>query len=335
MRRWYIAGLGLVIGALIFAGCGSSSSSGGATTGSASGQVKVGMALPGPKNDRGFNQAHYEGLLLAEKQFGITGHVVENLSDPQTAVDAFRNLAETNNLVIGVGAQFQQASVTVAPQFPKVTFVVINGAPPPNIPNLHSYVVRQGVPAYVIGALAAKLSKAHSVGFVGGAQIPPTTQGSDAFKAGAQATSPGVKVASTVTGDYNDATKAKEAASAQIANGADVIYGALDAGFPGAEDAATSSGKPILLFNQIISRCNDGKNIVGYNLLNSSVLVTELVGDFLHHTIPSQPKAYGLQDPRVQKVVLCPAFNRPDLQKLVRDTTAAINSGKITLPSGV
>ena len=31
-------------------------------------KLKVGMALPGPKNDNGFNQSAYEGLLLLEEE---------------------------------------------------------------------------------------------------------------------------------------------------------------------------------------------------------------------------------------------------------------------------
>ena len=58
----------LLLAALVSAGCGgddNKSSSGASSSGSAQKEVKVGLALIGPKNDRAFSQAHYEGVLTA------------------------------------------------------------------------------------------------------------------------------------------------------------------------------------------------------------------------------------------------------------------------------
>jgi len=59
----------LVVAAVVLAACGSSSnSSSSSSTASSSGkQVKVGAALIGPKNDKSFNQAAYQGAILATK----------------------------------------------------------------------------------------------------------------------------------------------------------------------------------------------------------------------------------------------------------------------------
>ncbi len=304
--------------------------------------VTVGMALPGPQDDKGFNEAHYNGIVLAEQELGITPNVQENVADPDARIDAVRNLAADNELVIGVGAEFAEAGLTIAPQFPDVQFVVINGETDPEIDNLHVYGVRQGVPAYVAGVLSASEEFAAetgvdvtSVGYVGGEEIPPTTQSDDGYKAGVEDTDDSIEYASTIVGDFNDAPKAKDAAVAQIDAGAQVIFGLIDAGYPGIIQAAEEAGGEELLFSVIFPRCDDYPNLVGTAFLNSDILVESIVQDYLDDDLVAEPFFYGVEDPEIQRLELCPNFQTPELTKVVDDTQAAINDGSITLPDGV
>jgi basic membrane protein A and related proteins len=353
-RRKIVASLVMVV-ALVGAACGSddggSSSEGSTTPGSAEpgssaeagstpassgGGVEltsVGMALPGPKNDKGFNQSHYDGLIAAGEKYGFTPNVVENVVDPQARIDAMKNLAADNPLVIGVGGEYADPGLTAAPQFPDVTFAVINGQTDPAIPNLHAYFVRQGVPAYIGGVVAAQLTKSKKVGYLGGELIPPTTQSDDGFKAGVMATDPSIEYASTIVGNFNDPEKAKTAAAAQISAGADVIFALLDAGFPGVEQAVQESGKDVLLINPIFPRCDEGPNIIGVAILSSGALVDQIIADYKDGALPKEPKFYGVENPDIQKFQLCEPFAQ--YQDLVDETTTKINSGEITLPEGV
>jgi basic membrane protein A len=316
------------------AAAGSTAAPAGSTAGTAAGTVKsVGMALPGPKNDKGFNQSHYDGLIAAGEKYGFTPNVVENVVDPQARIDAWKNLAADNPLVIGVGGEYAEPGLTAAPQYSDVQFAIINGQTDPNIPNLHAYFVRQGVPAYIGGVIAAQLTKTKKVGYLGGELIPPTTQSDDGFKAGVAATDPSIQYASTIVGNFNDAEKAKEAAAAQISAGADVIFALLDAGFPGVEQAVKESGKDVLLINPIFPRCDEGPNIVGVAVLSSGALVDQIVNDYLHDALPKDPKFYGVENQEIQKFQLCDPFAK--YQSVVDDTTAKINSGEIKLPEGV
>jgi basic membrane protein A len=329
----------MLVMVLVAAACSKSTSSdttpsSATPSGTTSGEpIKVGMALPGPKNDKGFNQSHYQGMLDAESQGLIIPTVVENVVDPQARIDTLKNLAADNELVIGVGGEYAEAGKTVAPQFPDVEFVIINGEQT-DAPNLHIYFVRQGTPAYVGGVVAADLTKTMKVGYLGGELIPPTTQSDDGFKAGVADTDPSIEYVSTIVGNFNDAGKAKEAAAAQIAAGVDVIFALLDAGFPGVEQAVAESGKDILLMNPIYPRCEEGENIVGYALLSSAAFVVNIILDYQNGTLPQgQPKFVGLEDPLTQAFVLCPGWEQ--YQGTVTDVTDQINSGAITLPEGV
>jgi len=299
--------------------------------------VSVGMALPGPQNDKGFNEAHYRGMVLAAEELGITPHVQENVSDPAARVDALRDLAADNPLVIGVGAEFAEAGLTIAPQFPDVTFMIINGQTDPNIANLYVYGIRQGVPAYVAGVVAASglLEGVDTIGYIGGEEIPPTTQSDDGLAGAIEDTDPSITYVSTIVGDFNDAPKAKDAAAAQLAAGADVIFGLVDAGFPGVAQAAEEAGGAAYLFSVIFPRCDDYPKLVGTAFLNSDILVESMIADFLNDTIPAEPLFYGVENLDIQRLELCPTFATPELVDLVDSTQAGIVDGSIQLPDGV
>lgn len=341
--RVLLLGLAITM-ALALAACGSDSDSGGsggASTAAASDDggagsgTKIGIALTGPRNDRGFYQSAYEGMAAAGDQSGYDVSVVDSLEEPQQRLDALKNLAADNELVVGGGAEFIDAARTLAGQFPDVQFVVLTGVAEPGTANLHAYVPRQGVPAYIAGAVAATVSKSSHVGFVGGLEIPPTTASNLAFKQGAQDTQAGEKYSTTTVGTFNDPAKAKQAAAAQIASGADSLFAFLDAGTPGVVQALDESGKDGTLFAAIAPRCEESPKFVGTTILDVSKLVEVMVQDFQADSLPDGTKFYGVDVPEIQRFELCPEFATPELTKLVDDLTSKLDADEIELPEGI
>lgn len=294
----------------------------------------VGMALPGPKNDKGFSQAHYDGLLLVESELGAVVSVRESVLDPQARVEALRDLAQDNELVIGVGAEFAEPGVTVAPQFPDTTFMVINGQTS-EASNLFVYGIREGVPAYIAGVVAGHLTTTNQAGFVGGEEIPPLYMADDGFSAGLKSVNPDIEITSTIVGSFIDPQGAFAAASAQLAVGADVIYSYVDSGIAGVIEAIVDEGGGALTFGIIFPRCGDFPEIVGTSILNASGLVLTMANDYVNNTVPDRPQFFGVENPDVQRFELCPDHATAELQQIVDDTTAGINDGSITLPEGV
>ena len=294
----------------------------------------VGMALPTASNDGGFSQSYYEGLLAAEESHGVTIAYQENAGDPEQTVDALRNLAATNDLVIGVGAQFAEAGTIVAPEFPEVKFAIVNGQST-DAGNLHVYIIRQGVPAYVAGVIAADLTQADKVGFIGGLEIPPTTQSNDAFSGGANSVNPDIETVSTVVGDFEDVTGAKEAAAAQIAAGADVLFAFVNSGLEGVLQAVDESGEDVKIFSVIFPQCGRSANLVGTATLSSIAQVDTIVSGFLAGSMSSELVLWGVEDPEIQSFVLCPDYASADFEAKVAETISGINDGTITLPPGV
>ncbi len=136
---------------------------------------------------------------------------------------------------------------------------------------------------------------------------------------------PDIKVASVTVGSLSDAAKAKEATSAQIANGADVIYAFQDAGLPGVLDAVKESGKTVKVFNPTTDRCDESPALIGYAFQDTRVMVGHILEDYKAGKLPTQPRFYALDDPSVQALKLCPGNDK--YQAVVTDTTSKINSG--------
>ncbi len=311
----------------------SSSDSSSDTTEASSDAVKVGIALSAAKNDNGFSQAHYDGLVAACEELGCEVAVAENADDPQKQIDALKNLAADNDVVIGVGAEFASAGTSVAPQFPDTQFSIINGETS-EAENLHVYVINQGYAAYVAGAVAGTVTQTDTVGYLGGLDIPPTAGSEVGFELGAQSTNPDVTYLSALVGDFTDSAKAKELAAQQIAEGADVIYAYLDSATEGVVEAIEESGKDVKLITQAVADCDVPGVIIAGTTLSTTAYVATMVTDFTDDTLPTEPKVFALEDPEIQRVDLC-SDQPAELQAVIDEATAGLNDGTIELPDTV
>jgi len=235
--------------------------------------------------------------------------------------------------VIGVGSEYDEAGRVVAPKFPDVTFMMVNGSVYEDVPNLYAYGISQGVPAYIATFVAAAIEGVETIGYIGGLEIPPVTDSARAIEQAAEDT--GLTSLSTITGDFNDIPLAKSATDAQLAEGADLIYGLVDAGFTGVIQAAEASDSNPYLISVIFPRCDDYDNLVATSIVGADELVNSMVGDFLNGTLPDTALYYGVEDPAIQRVELCPNFQTDELQKVIDDTTEGIVDGSITLPEGL
>lgn len=299
------------------------------------------MFLVGPKNDRGFDQRAYEGALSVIKQnprLKLTA-VIENRLTPQQDVDAINTLAPINDIVIGVGGVSGQTIDLLADKFPNTKFLTIQGPNPPHFhKNVYSLVWDPLTP-YVVGAIAAKLTKSGVVGGLGGADIAATTKSIASFVAGVRGTDPRIKVLTNIIGDFNDVSKAKAAASAMISDRADVIYPFLDAGVVGVYAAARSAGKLIPLFKLDFQDCKTYPNMVGVDLFEDTEAGTaQLLQQVLNGKLspPGVSVFVRLQDPRLSRLDLCPRYAKnKQVARIERDTIAGLKSGKIKVPSSV
>ena len=127
------------------------------------------------------------------------------------------------DIIFGDAFGNEEAARRVAADFPDIAFVFGSGGGPaePNFSVFDNWIHE---PAYLAGLIAGKLTKSNVVGIVGGYPVPEVNRLSNAFIQGAQEAKPKVEVKVTFINSWFDPAAAKEAALAQIAAGADVLY---------------------------------------------------------------------------------------------------------------
>lgn len=202
----------------------------------AAAQLKVAALLSGPITDASWNAAAHEGLKLAQKKYGIQ-FVYSETVKVADAEAAFRDYAAKGyQLIIGHSFPFGAMALKVAKDFPNTKFTATTSNV--SAPNLASFDQKQHEPSFLAGAVAGLMTKSNVLGSIGGFNFPAIIRQLEGFRVGARFVNPRVRVFDTYISSWIDAGKAKEAALAQIDNGADVIFSVTDIAGSGAIKAA-------------------------------------------------------------------------------------------------
>ncbi len=341
--RWITVCL-VLLAALAMGACGGDSEEGSAGGGSAATSggetaapgkdVKVGLALAGPSNDDGFYETNLDAVNAAKEKLGFKLSVVDTLEETQAQIDALRNLAQAgNNVVIAGGAAFTQGVETVADQFPDTQFVLSGGVTPTAHDNVNSLAYDWGVPAYVAGRAMAEITKAKTIGVIGGLEAPPTTQSVAAIKAAAKDSGANIKVLETTVGTFSDPAKAKSATAAMVADGADYIYAFLDAGLVGSEQAIEESGKDVKFFGPVRLRCDElGEQYAGGTTLKIDNIIGDTLSNYVNKTLKPGIKYVGLEG---QSFEFCPEVGNAKAKEVAAEVSKAIEDGSLELPASV
>ena len=185
------------------------------------------------------------------------------------------------------------------------------------------------------GVDAAHLTKTKVIGYVGGAEIPPTVQAANGFAAGAKSVDPSIKVLKNITGDFNDVAKAKAATAAMITDEADVVFPFLDAGIAGSYAAGKASGKDPAMFKLTIPDCTSYDEHRGDARWSTTWRPTKLMLDrYVKGTLKPGAMFLDLQDPTLQTLQLCPKYSE-ELRDRRRheEHIDGVNGGSIKLPA--
>ncbi len=189
---------------------------------------RVGLVFDvGGKGDKSFNDSAWEGVQRAARDLPIKITDFEPGQDADREV-GLRRLADRGyDIVIGVGFLFTDAIRAVAPDYPDVDFVLVDGRLD-GLDNVASLLFREHEGSFLVGAIAAEVSKSGTVGFVGGMDVPLIHKFQAGYTAGARHVRPDAEVLVGYAGvrpeAFADPVRGKEIALAQAARGADVLF---------------------------------------------------------------------------------------------------------------
>ena len=174
-KRKRVAALfaGVAAAALVLSACGSSGGDG--TSSDKGSKTVVGLAYDiGGRGDQSFNDSAAAGLDKAEKEFGFTAKEAEATDGETDAAKAerLRQLADAGaNPVIAVGFAYAGPLKTVAAEYPKVHFAIIDSTDV-TASNISNLVFAENEGSFLVGVIAGLKTKTNNVGFVGGVQTP-------------------------------------------------------------------------------------------------------------------------------------------------------------------
>lgn len=254
MKKLLALGLVLLMAVSVFAGCAPAAEApageepaGEEPAGEEPAEEKMTAALltSGPVNDGGWNTSAYDGLLQLESEYGFEISYTENVKQ-EDQLSIIRDYARKGyDLVIGHGFEYGDALTAAAGEFPDVYFAQVGGEAGGALPNLTSGVFRTGELGYVLGRLAAEVTEANKIGFVGAMEIPTLVDEVETIKATVAKFNPAASVTVAYTGSWTDIAAGKEAAKAMISQGVDVMLGIGDACDAGAIQAAEEADRHI------------------------------------------------------------------------------------------
>lgn len=217
--RWSLGALTMIA---VIAGCGGASS----TSGSSAGSMTVGFVMVGSRSDSGYNQAVYDASQTVAKDMSNVRVITsDNVPENNSVNQAMQSMVDQGAKVIFATSYgyFSQA-LKFAQEHPDVVVVHQGGFQKGDFPpNFGTYWGEAYEPVSLGGMAAGGVTKTNKLGFVYAFPISQTIANIDAFQLGAQKVNPAAQTYLVNTSNWCDPLKQKEAASALLGQGIDVI----------------------------------------------------------------------------------------------------------------
>jgi basic membrane protein A len=225
LKKILFAVVALSVGFFAFAG-------GSQEVKSTNGTYKVSMICDSTIADGGWGAACYNAMITAAKETSFETQYTDGLNSSDFA-STMRSYCDLGfDLIFAPGNQYTDAVKEVAADYPKVSFVLLNGTVETD--NIVSILPDAQQIGYMAGALAGLMSKTNSIGFIGGMELDTTKAKLASYTAAAKQINPAIHVYSAYAGSFSDTAKGKEIANSMISiNDVDVMFGdasAVDSG---------------------------------------------------------------------------------------------------------
>jgi basic membrane protein A len=218
--------------------------------------VELGVVFDmGGRGDKSFNDGAYLGAERAQRELGAHVRFIEPGDGSDREAGLRLLAAEKMDLVVGVGFIFSDDLTQLAKEYPNTHFAGVDyavgadaaGNPIPPPANLAALKFREEEGSFLVGALAALVSKTKKVGFVGGMNFPLIHKFEAGYRAGVAHVCPRCTIISQYAGvtpeAFRNPGRGKELALSQYQQGVDVIYHAAGSTGLGVFEAARQTGK--------------------------------------------------------------------------------------------
>lgn len=288
-------------------------------------KLKVGFIYIGPPGDFGWTYQHDQGRQAIDARLGDHAETVfvENVPEGPDAERTITRLARQGaGLIFTTSFGYMDPTLNVAAKFPDVKFEHATGYK--RTDNVSTYGARFYEGRYVIGQIAAKMSKSGVAGYIGSFPIPEVVRGINAFLLGAQTVNPDFKLKVVWANSWFDPGREADAAKVLISQGADIITQHTDS--TAAVQVAEAQG--VYAFGQASDMAAFAPNALLTSIIdNWADYYVDRTQAVLDGSWVSTDTFGGMDANMVQ---MGPFVNMPaDVKAMAETTTAAITSGEL------
>jgi basic membrane protein A len=318
----------LLVGSVATA-CGSSDKAGSSDTGGGA-KKTVALVVAGDRSDGGFYQGQVDAVQELDDSLGYKTIIVDKV-DPGASQEAFTNLARQNpDVIIGGGQELTDGFVPAcqAPEFSRITWILVA----PITPTDPCYATVDGDEnqAHFMGgvaeALLLKSAKESTACVVAGPELDFVKNEVKAQRAGLKYEGSDAKLLVTYTGDFENASLAQEAASAQINQGCKLLYAYLGGALPAALKVGQQANADLVATSYDQCDSSDPKFAMSI-LYNPSIYLANVIKAWADGQIKegSLFKLYGVND-GIGAVICNPT---PEQTKTMQEVAQKVASGEI------
>jgi basic membrane protein A len=234
MKKFYTVFVLMLVAAMLLPACGSAT--GGAPDCKSADVFCAGVVTDvGKIDDKSFNQSAWEGVKLAEKDLAAKVQYIETTD----AKDYDKNIATFGDagydVIVTVGFALGEATAKAAAAFPNAKFIGVDQFQDTSKPvpaNLVGLNFPEDQAGFLVGALAAQMTKTKKIGGVFGTDaVPPVWRFGEGYRAGAAYIDPSVEITNVYHNDvgfdktFSDPEWGATTANSMIDKGVDVIFG--------------------------------------------------------------------------------------------------------------
>lgn len=212
----------------------------------------------GKVDDKSFNQSAWEGVKQAETDLGAYVQYIETADSKDYAKNIATFGDASYDVIVTVGFGLGEATAAAAKLYPNIKFIGVDQDQyawafdedtTNDIPNLVGLVFPEDQAGFLVGALAAQMTKTGKIGGVFGTDaVPPVWRFGEGYRAGALYINPDIKIFIVYHSDvgfdktFTDPEWGATTAKSMIDKGADVIFGGGGKTGNGAVVAAVEAG---------------------------------------------------------------------------------------------
>lgn len=188
----------------------------------------------GKINDESFNQSCWQALQRAEEELGARIEFIETANAKDYGLNIATFAGEKFDVIVTCGFDLGDATLEAAKNYPETNFIGVDQFQEEPIGNLAGLNFPEDQAGFLMGALAAMMSRSHRIGAVCGPDgVPPVWRLGQGFQAGAayideaQGTFTEVFVVYHDFGDeaFMDPEWGASTATAMLDEGVDVVFG--------------------------------------------------------------------------------------------------------------